>query len=275
MLTNVILLEALWILASYAINDVKAVEALADYAKRTKDRYTLDLSGCSVLEKQCSHLDDDLALLSCSINTSHNNKTQVPFSCQHKIWTHQAELLDNSFLNYKLSEPCQDEVSLLECLKPGENGIDCLLKKKNSVRNKICWRMVNKIESLIFNDWQIIKNYLRNCLDDIQAYTCGRIPPDPKSLSQTHAIKCLLNKEQMLRPECQSEITALNEMKYSTLQLDKIIFAACNLDQKNFCPDEVSGTWLMYKCLVRHKYENGKYGYSDYYFTILSFILDN
>lgn len=254
MLANTIVLETIWILTAHAINDVRSAQVLGV----PKNRYSLEISGCGPVEKQCSHLEDDLALLSCALSTSHNNKSQVPFQCQHKIWTHQAELLDSAFLDYKLKDPCIDEIETLDCLKTPEYGIDCILKKKPGVKIKSCFRMINKIESLIFNDWQISNNFLKNCLDDIQAHSCGRIPPDPKSLSQTHTLKCLQGKEQILRPECQSEITVLNEMKYSSLQLDKIIFAACNLDQKNFCPDEVPGSWLMYKCLVRHKYEGGK-----------------
>ncbi|XP_049872033.1 Golgi apparatus protein 1 isoform X2 [Pectinophora gossypiella] len=256
MLTNGLLFYALWILAALTIRHVESAQIPNDSIKSPKDRYILSTSGCGPLEKQCSHLDDDLALLSCALNACHNNKTQVPVSCQHRIWTHQAELIDNSFLDYKLKDPCQDELAILECLSPTEFGIDCILKRKSSVRDKSCWRTINKIESLILNDWQITNNFLRNCLDDIQGHTCGRIPQDVRSLSQTQTLKCLLTKEPLLKPECQSEMTALNEMKYATLQLDKIIFAACNLDQKNFCPDEVPGSWLMYKCLVKHKFES-------------------
>lgn len=258
-MVSIVYLEIVWIFLTCIVNNVVNGEGLGNLIKQSSGKYSLDLSGCTTLEKQCSHLIDDLALLSCALNATHNNKTQVIFSCQHKIWTQQAELLDNAFLDFKLKQPCQDEFIVSDCLKPAEFGIDCVLKKKPSIRNKNCWRMINKLESLIFNDWQITGNFLKNCFDDIQTYSCGRIPPDPKSLSQTHTLKCLQNKEQDLKPECQSEMTVLKEMKYNMLQMDKIIFAACNLDQKNFCADEVAGSWLMYKCLVAHKYESGMY----------------
>ncbi|XP_047545273.1 Golgi apparatus protein 1 [Vanessa atalanta] len=224
--------------------------------KTAKERYNLDLRGCSLFEKQCLQLDDDLDLLACALNTTHNNKTQIQFLCQHKIWSHQADLLDSKFLENKLRIPCQDENGIIDCLGTNLNSIDCVLKKKTILKNKSCWRTINKLETLIFNDWQITGNFLKNCLDDIEVHNCGRIPPDPKSLSQTHTLICLQSLEETLRPECQTEITALKEMKYSSLQIDKIVFAACNLDQKNFCPDEVPDSLLMYKCLVRHKFEN-------------------
>lgn len=224
--------------------------------KPNNDRFSLDVTGCSLFHKLCSYLDDDLAILTCTLNAAYN-KTQVTPACQQRVWTHQNDLLDIAYLNYKLKEPCQEEPGISNCLKSSELGIDCLLKKKPSINDKDCWSITNKIESLIFNDWQITGNFLKNCYDDIQANTCGRISQDSKGLSQILTLKCLLSKEQNLRPECRSEINVLQDMKYSTLQLDKIIFAACNLDQKNFCPDEVPGSWLMYKCLLRHKYENG------------------
>ncbi|XP_045768280.1 Golgi apparatus protein 1 [Maniola jurtina] len=234
---------------------VEGLQRVDSYSP-AKERLKVDLSGCSLFEKQCLQLDEDLALLSCALNTTHNNKTQIPFTCQHKIWSHQVELLDSTFLENKLKDPCQDELIILECLGGNTNTIDCVLKSKPSLKNKSCWRTINKIELLIFNDWQITGNFLKNCLDDIEVRSCGRIPADPKALSQTLTFKCLQSFEESLRPECQSEIVALREMKYSSLQIDKIVFAACNKDQKTFCPDEVPDSLFMYKCLVRHKNEN-------------------
>ncbi|KAI5635405.1 cysteine rich repeat domain-containing protein [Phthorimaea operculella] len=254
MLTNVLLLDALWILTAFSINNAYGSQLPGESIKQDS-RYKLDISGCVQLEKQCSHLEEDLAALSCALATSHN-KTQLSNACQHRIWTQQAQFIDNSFLDYKLRDPCQTEFSILECLKPSTFGIDCILKKKSGVHDKSCWRIINKIESLIFNDWQISINFIRNCLDDIQAHSCGRIPSDAKTLSQINTLKCLQDKEQLLKPECQTEMSALKSMKYTSLQLDKIIFAACDSDQKEFCPDQDPGSWLMYKCLVRHKYEN-------------------
>ncbi|XP_038208318.1 Golgi apparatus protein 1 [Zerene cesonia] len=225
--------------------------------KSARERYRADLGDCGPFEKQCSYLDDDLALLSCALNITHSNKTQLPFICQHKVWLHQSELLDSVFLESKIKSTCLNEPIILDCLNSVDNIIDCVFKRKPSVKDKTCWKTINKIEFLIFNDWQITKSFLKNCFDDIQALSCGRIPPDPRSLSQMHTLKCIQNHEQSLKPECQAEITVLQEMKYSTLQMDKLVFAACNLDQKNFCPDEVPGTLSMYKCLTRHKYENG------------------
>lgn len=243
----------------YILSGAQGYQEINSY-KTVKEKYTLDLRGCSLFEKQCLQFtDDDLDLLYCALNTTHNNKTQIPFFCQHKIWSHQAELLNNKYLEYKLKLPCQDESVIMDCLGINLNTIDCILKKKPILKNKSCWRTVNKLETLIFNDWQITDNFLKNCLVDIEAHSCGRIPLDPKSLAQTQTLICLQSLEDTLRTECQSEITALKEMKYSLLQIDKIVFAACNLDQKNFCPDEVPDSLLMYKCLVRHKYENGEY----------------
>ncbi|KAI8427567.1 hypothetical protein MSG28_002072, partial [Choristoneura fumiferana] len=254
-LVELMMKELMCLLAAYLISNIKCAQLPGDL-KRPKGRYTLDLSGCGLFEQQCSQFDDDLALLSCALTTARSNKTQVLSACQHKVWSHQAELIDNSYISNKLKQPCQDEQLILDCLTPPEVAIDCVLKKKVGVKNRSCWRMINKIELLIFNDWQIIYNFLKACSDDIQANTCGRIPPDFRSLSQSQTLKCLETKEQALKPECNAEITALKEMKYTTLQMDKLVFVACNLDLKNFCPDEVPGSWLMYKCLVRHKYDN-------------------
>lgn len=243
------------------IINVQDSSANGDFMKPVADRFALDVSDCSLYHKLCSHLEDDLAILSCSLNASYN-KTLVASNCQHKIWTHQNYLLDNAYLDYKLSmpsKPCQDEPTVLSCIKASDHSMDCILKKKSGITNKNCWRIMNKIESLIFNDWQITGTFLKNCYDDIQAHACGRIPADAKSLSQSQTLKCLQSNEQKLRPECTLEINVLEDMKYDTLQLDKIIFAACNVDQKTFCPDELSGSWLMYKCLLRHKYENSKF----------------
>lgn len=240
------------------LNHVESGQTL-DTFKSAKERYAAELSECTSFQKQCLHLDEDLSLLFCALSTTHNNKTQVPFLCQHKIWTHQAELLDSTYLENKLKDPCQEEPNILDCLSSNINTIDCILKQAPILKTKSCARVVNKIESLIFNDWQITGNFLKNCLDDVEAHDCGRIPPDPTTLSQTHTLKCLQSVELSLHPNCQSEISSLKEMKYNTLHLDKMVFAACNLDQKNFCPDEVPDSLLLYKCLVRHKYENGEY----------------
>ncbi|XP_047506857.1 Golgi apparatus protein 1 [Pieris napi] len=234
-----------------------ALSAQHGTLKSSIERYKEDLRDCGPFDKQCSHLDEDLALLSCSINITRSNKTQLPFICQHKIWLHQLDLHDNNFLETKLKEACLEEPIILDCLNSIGNIIDCVLKRKPSVNNKLCLKTISKIEVLMFNDWQITNTFVKNCYDDIQALSCGRIPPDPKTLSQMHTLRCIQNHEQNLRPECQSEITSLEEIKYNSLQLDKLVFAVCNIDQRNFCPDEVPGSLLMYKCLIRHKYENG------------------
>lgn len=235
---------------------IQNVKVFGDNLEPNNDRFRLDVSSCSLFHKLCSVLNDDLLVLSCTLNAAYNN-TQITPACHQIVWTHQNYLLDNAYLDYKLKQPCLAETAILNCLKSPELGIDCILKKKLSVNEKYCWSVINKIESLIFNDWQITGNFLKNCYDDIQAHTCGRIPQDSKSLSQIQTLKCLQSNEQNLHPECLSEVNGLQDMKYNTLQLNKIIFAACNLDQQNFCPDELPGSWLMYKCLLRHKSENG------------------
>lgn len=257
MLPKRIYLQTICIIIYFLINLVKSAQISAEISKRNNGQYDIELKGCPVFLKECSHLQDSFALLSCSLNTSHNN-TQISNECQHRIWTHVHQLLDNSFLSYKLKNTCMEEAIVLKCLdRTTDYNIDCLFKKKPSVSNRSCWLIINKIESLIFNDWQIIKSFLKYCQDDIEAYTCGRIPHDSKSLSQIETLKCLQTQKRLV-PECQSEIDALNQMKYTSLQLDKVVFAACNMDQSNFCPDELPGSWLMYKCLVRHKYETSK-----------------
>lgn len=222
------------------------------------DNYNMDLNGCPTLKKHCQQYHDSLEILSCSLNSCWND-TQVSYPCQHRIWIHAKQLLDDEFLTYKLKKPCSEQPPVLECLeKSSQSSIDCLLKKKPAVTGVSCWETINKIESLLFNDWQILKSFLTYCHDDIETNYCGRIPHDPKILSQVDTLKCLQTQDSLV-PECQSEITSLKQMKYSTLQLDKIVFAACNMEQKSFCSDELPGSWLMYKCLIRHKNENGMY----------------
>lgn len=257
MLTSSATFGKLWLLTVYISVLMENLLVSGNLVNRPSERFALDISGCALFHKLCSHLDDDLPLLSCALNATYSN-AQVISLCQHKLWTHQVELMNSTYLNYKLKEPCKEEPLIFSCLNTNElNVIDCVLKKKTSVKDKNCLRMINKIESLIFNDWQIIGNLLKSCQEDINVHTCGRIPPNSKSLSQISTIKCLQNYEQSLRPDCLSEINSLNEMKYNTLQLDKIVFAACSLDQMVFCPNELPGSWFMYKCLMRHKYENG------------------
>lgn len=246
---------------SFVLFDIFLFALSAQYGvlKSSVEKFKDDLRDCGPFDKQCSHINEYLALLSCTLNITHSNKTQFPFTCQHKIWIHQLEVLDNNFLENKIKETCLEESIILDCLNSGENIIDCVLKGKSSVKNKQCFKTIVKLETLMFNDWQITNNFIKNCYDDIQALSCGRIPPDPQTLSQMHTLKCIVKHEQNLRRECHSEITALEEIKYNSLQLDKLVFAVCNIDQRNFCPDEIPGSVSMYKCLIRHKYENGKY----------------
>ncbi|CAG9121359.1 unnamed protein product [Plutella xylostella] len=253
------LLQAVFLVFIYLGQQAKGAQIADVFLERLKSKYGLDLAvywECAkVLEKQCSQLEEDLAFLKC-FYTSTSNKTHDSHHCQHVIWTLKTDILDNDFLSYKLKEPCQDEPAISDCIT-SEVAIDCVLKKKPSVKDRNCRSIINRLENFIFNDWQITTNFLKRCMYDIQTNTCGRIPGDPRSLSQIDTLKCLQTKEQSLRPQCQAEVTVLREMKYNTLQLDKVVFAACNLEQKSFCPDEINGSWLMYKCLVRHKHENG------------------
>lgn len=247
----------IWILSTCALlcHDVYGRTA---HDRSRNDVISWDASQCALYHKLCSHLDDHFALLSCTLNSSYN-KTQIPSVCQQQLWERLTDLIDNNFLFTKLKTVCQTDMLISNCLGPTDYTIDCLLKRKPSATDKNCLRLINKIESLLFNDWQITENFITKCFNDIKSHTCGRIPPDSKSLSQTETLKCLQTFEQTVTPECQSEMTGLNEIKYTTLQLDKIVFAACNIEQKSFCPDEISGSWLMYKCLLRHKYENGEW----------------
>ncbi|XP_014362767.2 Golgi apparatus protein 1 [Papilio machaon] len=253
---HLVLIQAISLL-SLSINNVSGVQAIGGLIRSQKGIYSVDLGGCGNIQKECSSLRDDLNILSCALNATRNNKTQASLLCQHKVWMHQAELLDNAYIDYKIKEPCQDEAAIIDCLNPSDLSIDCILKRKPSVKDKTCLNLIDKIELLIFNDWLITGNFLRHCFDDINTYSCGRIPTDLRSMSQSQTLNCLQGLVENLRPECQSEIIVLNELKYNTIQLDKIVFAACNVDGKNFCADEVPGSRLMYKCLVRHKYEKG------------------
>ena len=69
-------------------------------------------------------------------------------------------------------------------------------------------------------------------------------------------VECLEEHQEDLSESCQKEIFRMAELSADDYHLDRPLYYACRDDREKFCANIASGEGKVYKCLMKHKFEN-------------------
>lgn len=213
---------------------------------------------CREIRNLCSKLSDDandLEVLKCVQTFLTSQIESLSDECQHSIWSHTSELLEDDNVAKLTQKLCANDLPKLGCKANNEPGhlLACLLDHHNDIKSAGCRNVIQELELVAFSDFRLIGPFVRDCEDDIEANGCGRLSTDRNTLSQGETLACLQSKIDDLTKECRKGVLRLSELQSDNVRLDKKLFLACTADAQRFCPDIRPGTGAVYKCLIRNK----------------------
>lgn len=151
-------------------------------------------------------------------------------------------------------------VKLSECQsvdKVDGHLVSCLLDNKENVVTENCRTFLNNIAALVFSDYRLIYNFISDCQNDIKRFSCGRLEKDTdtKPTQQGKTIECLSLHYVELDTSCRKQITRVVELQSDDFHLDRTLYFACRDDRERLCPNVQSGNGMVYKCLIRNKFD--------------------
>nr|CAD7426932.1 unnamed protein product [Timema monikensis] len=145
--------------------------------------------------------------------------------CQHTIWRHTMDLINDANLNNISQRSCGHDLENLKC---------------------------KRLEWVAFSDFRLIAHFLDACSSNIDKYMCGRLQPS-ESLTQGQTLACLQQHIDKLDEQCQKQIYHLSEIQADNIIMDRQLYLACINDHSKFCPEIAPGSGNVYKCLMQHK----------------------
>lgn len=108
---------------------------------------------------------------------------QIQTACQHQIWTHVMNIIEDGNLLQSAREVCEADFNS-EKLKCEDNGgkesgyvLTCLIENREKVSG-ICRGFIQQVEWVAFSDIRTFPTFYKECESDIQKYKCGRIQGD-------------------------------------------------------------------------------------------------
>lgn len=211
---------------------------------------------CPEIRNMCgnNHADtDDLTILECIQTFLTNQVESLTDECQHMIWKHTADLLDDASVLKLAKKECGAVLNAFE-FKPTKdlgNILARLIDHKDEIKQSGCVTLINRLEAVAFSDFRLIAPFVHDCSADIEAKACGRFHLEKNTLSQGETLACLQTQVDTLKPECKKGIMHLSELQSENVKLDRPLFVACVEDVARFCAESRPGQ--IYKCLLLHK----------------------
>lgn len=222
----------------------------------------IDEPNCKDLKNLCNHVtstsNDDLSILECVHSFAPSQIEDLSEECQHDIWTHTKNILEDNSVKSYTSQHC-DTTSCDNVV--GNNGyLSCLIEKVDEMHPK-CVAIVQRLESVAFTDYRNIDHFLADCEQDIDSMKCGRLSDNHNKVSQGETLACLEDNIEKLNTHCKSRVFKIAQQQAENLKLDRQFFLSCEKDFMNLCSDMPaskhfsSGTWA-FKCLLKKKLTN-------------------
>lgn len=217
----------------------------------------IDEPACPEL-KSCNDLrsgTDDLYVLECIQTFLSSQIESISEQCQHVIWTHTSDLLNDASVVKLTQKNCSSDLDKLNCKVTNEPGhyLACVLDHRENIQNVACRGLVQRLEWVAFSDFRLIGSFVHDCEADIEENACGRLNTDRNTLSQGETLACLQSHIDTLHKECKKGVLKLSELQADNVKLDRQLFIACTKDARRLCPDLRPGTGAVYKCLIRNK----------------------
>lgn len=217
----------------------------------------IDEKQCPEVRNLCSNLregTDDLPVLECVQTFLSNQIETLTDDCQHAIWSHTTDLIGDASVLHIVREACGVALKTLNVEKPSETigyVLAKLIDEKDNIKQTACLILINRLEAVAFADFRLAGPLVRDCADDIEQKTCGRVHRDKNVLSQGETLACLQSQIADLTPACKKAIMHLSELQAENVKLDRPLFLACNNEVARFCSESRPGQ--IYKCLLLHK----------------------
>lgn len=141
-----------------------------------------------------------------------------------------------------------------------KNGhlLSCILDNRENITSENCRSFVTSVSALVFSDYRLISNFITDCGDDINRFSCGRLEKDSETrpTQQGKTIECLTVKYNELSNQCRKQITRIVELQSDDFHLDRPLYFACRDDREKFCHNVLSGSGAVYKCLMKNKFNS-------------------
>nr|CAD7408500.1 unnamed protein product [Timema cristinae] len=174
--------------------------------------------------------------------------------CQHTIWRHTMDLINDANLNNISQRSCGHDLENLKCKVTDRSGtlLACILDHRDNIHSSPCKAFIQRLEWVAFSDFRLIAHFLDACSSNIDKYMCGRLQPS-ESLTQGQTLACLQQHIDKLDEQCQKQIYHLSEIQADNIIMDRQLYLACINDHSKFCPEIAPGSGNVYKCLMQHK----------------------
>lgn len=219
----------------------------------------IDEPACAEIKSLCAELrpgTDDLTVLECVQTFLNSQLEALSDGCQHAIWSHTSDLMDDSSVMHLTQSNCSADFAHFTCKptskEPG-HFLACVLDHRDEIKTPACRSLVQRLEWVAFSDFRLIGSFVHDCESDIEFNGCGRLNPDRNTLSQGETLACLQSHIESLSKECKRGVLRLSELQADNVRLDRKLFIACSKDSHRLCGDLRPGTGAVYKCLIRNK----------------------
>lgn len=218
----------------------------------------IDVAACPEIRNLCGDLrggSDDLSVLECVQTFLTNQVESLADECQHAVWRHTTNLIDDANILQLTGKVCGDVLLAFEFKATKDVGsvLARLIDHKDEIKHLGCSTLITRLEAVAFSDFRLVSPFVRDCSADIEANACGRFRLERNALSQGETLACLQGHIDTLAQECKKGIIHLSELQSDNVKLDRPLFLACVEDVARFCAESRPGQ--IYKCLLLHKNE--------------------
>ncbi|XP_067007577.1 Golgi apparatus protein 1 [Anabrus simplex] len=235
------------------------VNIVARY-KRQEHTKLIDTECKKYINRLCDSLPDhsDLFVLECIQSFKVSELATIDDGCQHQIWLHTMQLLDDDNLRAITKSVCGNVLDM--CQKYPGHLLPCMIDNREMIRSDACRALIQRLEWVAFSDFKALsKQFVNNCTEDVIKLKCGRLQlldahgHADEGLSQGRTLSCLQENVEQLSRECQKQVFRLSELQADDIRLDRQLYLACVEDHQRFCSDVPRGSGKIYKCLMQHK----------------------
>lgn len=214
---------------------------------------------CVEIRAMCPNLSDqsdDVLIIECLQSLDPKLLGRLSDDCQHVIWTHMNNLLQDENIRDMLMPVCRSNLDKINCQVAATSGsyLKCIVNNKEQIDNADCVNYVLRIENVAFYDYRWIAQFVNHCNADIDKLNCGRLDHD--GLTQSETISCLQNHYDEVNDECKKEIFKLTEIQSDSIKLDRQLYLACAEDQMRYCRQFAPGSGRVYSCLIHHRFDS-------------------
>lgn len=215
----------------------------------------VDNRPCEFLKTKCSRLPtfDDFLILEC---IQADPSITIDDECQHIIWNHTCDILDNEYVEQILSTVCESDFQNFNCKGNNMPGsfLKCIATNREDIDSKECISLVSRLENVVFDDYHWVSGFLNECGKAINNFGCGRL--NSNSSSQANTIICLQDHFSQIEGECRKELVKLTEIQADNIKLDRQLYLSCAEEQMLYCKQYPPGSGKVFKCLMQHYKEH-------------------